>query len=120
LDSKSVKTVEVFEELEEIPTYDGAIVYRCNEASQFNMLTNRTEALKQDEVYLKGSAQFAIVAKITDGDEVEYMVDGIRYKRRFKLDSSLKGTIALHPNYDMELSSTLGSSYRFSHLALEQ
>ncbi len=120
LTSKTVKMVEAFEELDEIPTYDGAIIYRCNEAGQFNMLTNSIEALRQDEVYLKGSAQFATVAKITDGDEIEYMVDGIRYKRRFKLDSSLKGTIALHPNYDMGLGSTLVSSYRFSHLALEQ
>ena len=120
LASKPVKNIEAFEEIEEIPTYDGAIIYRCNEDNQFNMLTNRTKALKHDEVYLKGSAQFATVAKVTDGDEIVYMVDGIRYKRRFKLDSSLKGTIALHPNYDMGLGSTLVSSYRFSHLALEQ
>jgi NADH-quinone oxidoreductase subunit G len=118
--SKPIKTIEIFEETEEIPAYDGAIIYRCNLSGQFGMLSNRTKALKQDEIYLKGSVQFAIVAKISDGDEVEYIVDGIKYKRIFKLDSSLKGTIALHQNYDMGLSSTLVSSYRFSHLTLEQ
>jgi len=120
LTSKPVKSVEVFEEINEIPAYDGAIIYRCNLNGQCSILTNRSKALQQDEICLKGSAQFAIVSKITDGDEVEYIVDGIRYKRIFKLDSSLKGTIALHQNYDMGLSSTLVSSYRFSHLTLEQ
>ncbi|MDD5406477.1 MAG: 2Fe-2S iron-sulfur cluster-binding protein [Sulfurovaceae bacterium] len=120
LSTKSIKNIDTFEEIDEIPTYDGAIIYRCNEANQFNMLTNRTKAFDQNEVCLKGSAQFANAAKVKDGDEISYVVDGIRYKRKFKLDSSLKGTIALHPNYDIRLSSALVSSYRFSHLTLEQ
>jgi NADH-quinone oxidoreductase subunit G len=38
----------------------------------------------------------------------------------FKIDTSMKGTIALNPTYDMGLSTPLVSSYRFSRLEIMQ
>jgi NADH-quinone oxidoreductase subunit G len=49
---------------------------------------------------LRGSAQFAMAAKISDGDEVEITLSSRTVKRVFKLDKELKGTIALNPIFD--------------------
>jgi len=43
-------------------------------------------------------------------------IDGVLFNRVFKIDTSLKGTIAINPTYDLGLSSALLSSYRFRRL----
>jgi len=50
---------------------------------------------------LRGSAQFAAAAKISDGDEVEISFASRTIKRVFKQDDELKGTIALNPTFDI-------------------
>ncbi|SFV58867.1 NADH-ubiquinone oxidoreductase chain G [hydrothermal vent metagenome] len=108
-----------FEEVAEFDIFDGAVVYRCNQKEQFSAFTNLCKALK-GEALLVGSPQFAAVAKLSDGDSVSYMIDGMMFKRVFKIDTSMKGTIALNPTYDMGLSSPLVSSYRFSKVEIMQ
>lgn len=120
LTSKSIKTVESFDDIEELPTFDGAVVYSCNENTNINVFTNVTKAFKSNEVYLKGSSQFANMVKLKDGDEIIFNSNGIKYKRVFKIDENMKGTIAINPVYDMGLNASSNSSYRFSHLDREQ
>lgn len=116
LDAKSVKTNENFDEIEELPTFDGAIVYHCNEHTNMSAFTNITNAFESSEIYLKGSPQFANIVKIQDGDEIIFNTNGIKYQRVFKIDEGMKGTIALNPTFDMDLTKSINSSYRFSHL----
>lgn len=107
------------EEVEELKGFDGVVLYNCNHVDQFSPYTAVSKALNKDR-YLLGSQQFATAAKVTDGDTVCYTLNGIKVERVFKIDTSLKGTIALNPTFDMGLSSALLSSYRFSQVDLER
>ena len=87
------------DEVDELPEFNGTIIYHSNPVLQFNAYTNKTKQLEKDDS-LRGSAQFAAAARISDGDEVEISFASRKIKRIFKLDSELKGTIALNPTFD--------------------
>jgi NADH-quinone oxidoreductase subunit G len=120
LTSKSVKVVENFDEIEDLPTYDGAIIYHCNENTNISVFSNVTTAFKSNEFYLRGSPQFANIVKIKDGDDIKFNINGIKYQRVFKIDEGMKGTIAINPIFDMDLNKNQNISYRFNHLHREQ
>ncbi len=88
------------EEVEELPEFNGTVIYHCNPVLQFNQFTNKTKQLEKDNT-LRGSAQFAAAARISDGDEVEIHFASRTIKRIFKQDDELKGTIALNPSFDI-------------------
>jgi len=69
---------------------------------------------------LTGSKQFALATKLQDGDQITYEVGGMKFQRVFKIDTHMKGVIALNPVFDIKLSADLISSYRFSRLAFEK
>lgn len=119
LEPMNVKTNEEWQEIAEFEAFDGAVVYCCNQAEQFSPFTAKCDLLKNEAVLL-GSQQFAMVAKLQEGDCLAFTIDGIRFVRVFKIDTSMKGTIALNPTFDMGLSSALLSSYRFSRLEFER
>jgi len=106
-----------FEEVAELDGFDGAVVYICNPKEQFSAFTNICEPLTQ-EAHLVGSSQFATATKLGEGESVTFDIDGVTFKRVFKIDTSMKGTIALNPTYDMGLSAPLVSSYRFSRVKI--
>jgi len=110
---------ETFEEVAELDGFDGAVVYTCNPKEQFSAFTYLCEPLKE-EAFLVGSQQFATATKLSDGELVSFVVDGVTFKRVFKIDTSMKGTIALNPTYDMGLSTPLVSSYRFSRVEIQK
>jgi NADH-quinone oxidoreductase subunit G len=97
------------EEIADLPEYNGTVIYQANPVLQFNSFTNNAKQLERDRT-LRGSAQFAAAAKISDGDEVEIHFGDVTQKRVFKLDDELKGTIALNPTFD---SGYNYSNYRF-------
>ena len=97
------------EEVAELPEFNGTVIYHCNPVLQFNQFTNKTKQLEKDAT-LRGSAQFAAAARISDGDEVEIHFASKTIKRLFKQDDELKGTIALNPSFDMRADF---SQYRF-------
>jgi NADH-quinone oxidoreductase subunit G len=119
LNEIEVETDLSFEEIAELDGFDGAVVYMCNPKEQFSAFTNLCVPLKK-EPFLLGSSQFAMATKLQDGDYVSFTIDGLTYKRVFKIDTSMKGTIALNPTYDMGLSTPLVSSYRFSRVEIMQ
>ncbi len=108
----------MLEEIAPLPTYDGLVLYRANAINQFSPFTHKAKELQSQE-FLRGSSQFALVAKISDGDEVKFELDGVKYTRVFKIDTSMKGTVAINPTNDKGLSSTLVSSYRYAKLILD-
>ena len=103
------------EEPLEFDGIDGAVIYNCNPQEHFSPFTAKSKILER-EVNLLGSEQFAIASKLKDGNRVKFVIDNIKFDRVFKIDTSLKGTIALNPTYDMGLSTALLSSYRFNRL----
>jgi NADH-quinone oxidoreductase subunit G len=119
LDDVAVNTALVIEDVAEMSAFDGTVVYNCNPQEHFSALTAKSNNLTKD-AFLLGSQQFATAAKLTDGDTICYTINSVKFERVFKIDTSLKGTIALNPTFDMGLSTALLSSYRFSKVDLER
>ncbi|MDQ1263387.1 MAG: NADH-quinone oxidoreductase subunit [Campylobacterota bacterium] len=116
LEDVACKSDGELEELDDMPEFNGTVIYHANPVLQFNAYTNKTTQLPKDD-YLRGSAQFAIAAKISDGDLVRVSFGQTTIKRVFKQDADLKGTIALNPVYDLDLDS---SRYRFEKSKIER
>jgi len=119
LKTQNVSLEREIEEVAEIDGFDGAVIYNCNPTNQFSAFTAKSKLLK-DEALLLGSQQFATATKLKDGENIRYILDGVIFDRVFKIDTSMKGTIALNPTFDMGLSGALLSSYRFSRLDFER
>ncbi len=107
------------DDIAEFEEFNGPIVYRCDPQEHFSPFTAISKELAK-KAHLYGSEQFAVAAKLQDGDHVRYEVDGVVFERVFKIDTSMKGTIALNPVYDMGLSWALLSSYRFSKVKFDK
>jgi NADH-quinone oxidoreductase subunit G len=114
LETQDVATSDAVEEIAEIDAYNGTVVYRCNPVLQFNQFTAKSKLLKEASV-LFGSQQFATAAKVSDSDTVEIdMGDGKSIKKVFKIDTSLKGTVALLDSFDESVSAKkVPYGYRF-------
>ena len=97
------------ESVDDLPEFNGTVIYHSNPVLQFNAHTNRAKQLEKESA-LRGSAQFAAAAKIEDGDKIEITFSNKTITREFKLDSDLKGTIALNPTFDTGLDA---GSYKF-------
>ncbi len=109
LDEVSCEMGSKVEPIDDLPEFNGTVIYNCNPVLQFNEFTNKTQQLEKD-ITLRGSAQFGAAARISDGDEVEISLKNRVIKRKFKQDNELKGTIALNPIFDIGKDA---SSYRF-------
>ncbi len=101
------------ESVDELPEFNGAVIYHVNPVLQFNAFSAKSEQLERDN-NLHGSASFAAAARLRDGDEVAFEFAGETVRRIFKLDDTLKGTVALHPTFDLGLN--VSSDYRFEHV----
>ena len=119
LDEIEVAVDETIEEPAQIDGFDGIVVYNCNPQEHFSAFTAKSKNLEQN-AYLLGSQQFATAAKLADGDKISYTIGNLEFERVFKIDTSLKGTIALNPTFDMGLSSALISSYRFNQVEIKR
>ncbi len=120
LSTSSVKESGELAPLAELESFDGVVVYSCNPNSQKNVFTNICKYLKTDAV-LAGSAQFAVAAKVKDGDVLSIMIEGQTVERTFNLSDELKGTIALMPIFDLGFEGqALLSTYRFNKVKLTQ
>ncbi len=109
LDEVDCKMDGKLENIEDLAEFNGTVIYHSNPVLQFNAYTNKTSQLERD-TSLRGSAQFAQVAKISDGETIEISFGSTTIQRTFKLDEDLKGTIALNPTFDIAVDS---SKYRF-------
>jgi len=89
------------EDIAALPEFNGTVVYRCNSNKELECNDS-----------LRGSSQFALAARINDGDKVEIQYKDSTETRTFVLDKTLKGTIALSPTFDREIEAVNGN-YRF-------
>ncbi len=88
-------------EPEDLPSYDGVVIYSVASSSDGELL---------------GSSQFAMAAKVSDGDVVTFTINSNEFSKPFKLDSSLKGTVAINSSDDLEIL----SSYRFKRIKINK
>jgi len=106
-------TAFVLDEIDDLPVYDGALIYTY----PLEKPGANEEKIAHE---LKGSKQFALATKLQDGDLISYEISGDTFRRMFKIDTHMKGVIALNPICHKNLSAHLVSSYRFSRLAFEK
>jgi len=116
LENRDLEASGELEEIADLPEFNGTVVYRCNPVNQFNGYTARSKQLEKDTT-LRGSAQFAAAAKIGDGDKIQIEFKSETQERIFKLDTSLKGTVALVPVYDGAFGA-LSEQYRFEKVKI--
>ena len=110
----------ILEEISVINTYNGTVIYRCEPLHQFNSNTAKSLQLQSNDS-LRGSTSFATAAKIKDGDIVNVIYNNSITTKKFKIDTTIKGTIALYPTYDNGLSSDLiPSGYRFKQVQIQK
>ena len=104
------------EEVAELPEFNGVVVYHANPVLQFNAYTAKTTELPKEN-YLRGSKQFAIAAKVKDGESVVLDFGDMKIERIFKLDENLKGTVAINPTFDTQIKP---NRYRFEKTKIER
>ena len=102
----------LIETVDELPEFNGTVIYHCNPVNQFNANTGKATQLEKDTA-LYGSQQFATAAKISDGDVVMIEAGRRSIQRTFRVDAALKGTVALSPTFDLPLAEALSGEYRF-------
>ncbi len=119
LQEVEVEVDESIEKFSKVESIGEVVVYNCNPQEHFSPLTAQSKNLTT-EVSLLGSDSFAKKVGVADGETVCYTIDGIEFRRVFKIDTSLNGTIALNPLFDMGLSTALISSYRFSQVEIKK
>ena len=108
------------EEVEDIETFNGTVIYRCEPLHQFNKNTGKS-LLLQTNKQLRGSASFATAAKIKDGDEVNISYNNQIIKKVFKIDKNIKGTVALYPTFDNDFHNDLVEvGYRFKKVQIQK
>ena len=120
LDSKSTEQNISLDELTDINTYNGTVVYRCEPLHQFNKNTSKS-LLLQTNKSLRGSSSFATAAKIKDGDTIDITYGGSTKRKTFKIDPTIKGTIALYPTFDDGITvDFIADGYRFKQVQIKK
>jgi NADH-quinone oxidoreductase subunit G len=117
LDSQKVSVARNFDDVAELETYDGAVIYHANSPEQFNAYTNKSPLLEKD-TYLVGSQAFANASKLKDGESVSFKVGKVVCERTFKVDETMKGTIAINPIFDIGVGLFELEDYRFERLSI--
>ena len=98
-------TDENLEEVEELHSYNGTVIYRVYEEDDISSLI--------------GSESFAKIAKISDQDRIFINYGGEKFEKIFKIDRNLFGTIALSPvTYDD--TTKLSQGYRYKQVKIEK
>jgi len=92
------------EDVSDINTYNGTVVY----------------TVESTDNILRGSTSFAMAAKIKDGDTVNITYNSETFKKKFVIDSSIRGTIALYPIVDSASEKTILSGYRFKQVKIQR
>ena len=116
LENTKVKVDYKLDDIDELPEFNGTVVYHSNPVLQFNSYTAKAKELPKDN-FLFGSSQFAIAAKIKDGDKIKIGLKGKSIERIFKVDDKLKGTIAINPTFDIDLET---NRYRLEKSKIER
>jgi len=112
---KDIDENMILDEIEDIDTYNGLIIYNCD-LSNYKYTTE--SLLTKNSDFLVGGSSFATVTKIKDNDMVKIMYNNQTYKKIFKVDKFIKGTVALYgtDNQDDDIS----KGYRFKQVKIER
>jgi NADH-quinone oxidoreductase subunit G len=109
------------EEIEEIDSFDGVVVYRCEPVLQFSKFTNVCKQLKT-EGGLFVSKDFAQKEGFEEGDAVEIVGEKGSLKSVVKIDDKITGNIPYLPTFDKDLDSEVifEDGYRYVKVKIQR
>jgi NADH-quinone oxidoreductase subunit G len=114
------KTDLSLDSIESVSDNENIIIYRCEPLHQFNDATAKSLLLQSDE-HLRGSEEFAKLADINAGDKVSIELNGTKRERKFKIDSNIKGSIALYPTFNNGLEEdNVAIDYRYKVVKIQK
>ncbi len=121
LESKRVKKArEKVKEIEELPEFNGTIVYRCEPVLQFSPFTAKTHQLKEMGG-LYASETFLNEFELKVGDKVKIQKENYTITLEVKLDDKI-GSGAYIPTFDknIDTNAIFGKGYRFTEVNLQK
>jgi len=104
-------------EIEVYDPLDGTVVYLCDLAKDDFF---RQRKVCSEPVSLYASPQFAKVAKVNDGEMIYFDIDGKNYQRMLRIDTEMKGMIAISSVCDIDLSISSVSLSRFRCISIRK
>jgi len=122
LENKSRRTkLRIPEELEEIESFDGIVVYRCEPVLQFSKFTNKAKQLKRDGA-LFASKDFMDKYNLNENDIVEISNENISITTKVQLDNKITGDIPYLPTFDekLDVSGIFKNGYRYAKVNLKK
>ena len=121
IENISIEPSNEVEEIEEIESFDGIVVYRCEPVLQFSAFTAKTTQLKTHGG-LFVSAEFLQEHNLNDGDAVDVEInEHKRVRTMIKLDNKIKGQIAYLPAFDkmIDTQKIFGKGYRYAKVLVK-
>ena len=113
LEAKDVATTDAVEEIAEIDTFNGTVVYRCNPVLQFNQFTAKTSQLKE-EAKLVATEAFVAANGLEGCERVSVSVGGKEMTLPLAVDNKFVGDVAFVPAFDNEKQIFGAEAYRFA------
>ena len=122
LENKIRRTkLRIPDEIDEIESFDGAVVYRCEPVLQFSPFTNKCKQIKSDGgLYI--SNEFMEKYELNEGDKVIISKEGVTLTAKVILDNKITGNIPYLPTFDKELDvfGIFNEGYRYAKVKIEK
>ncbi len=122
LENKTRKTkLKIPEDIEEIESFDGVVVYRCEPVDQFNHFTNKCKQLKSSGG-LYASQEFLEKFNLNEGDDVKITNKQTSLTTKVILDNKIVGDTPYLPTFDRELDSLriFDKGYRYAKVKIKK
>ena len=121
LDTKTIPVKSVFiNPIENLPEFNGTVIYRCEPVLQFSPFTNKAHQIKS-EGKLYCSETFLQENSLEEGDKVEIQKENISITLEVVLDDKIEN-FAFVPTFDkkIEAQRLFADSYRFIEVSLKK
>ncbi|WP_281951987.1 NADH-quinone oxidoreductase subunit G [Nitrosophilus kaiyonis] len=121
LETKKVnKSREKIEEIEELPEFNGTVVYRCEPVLQFSPFTAKAHQLNENGG-LYASETFLNEFELKEGDKVKIQKENNTITLEVKLDDKI-GSGAYISTFDKNIESEkiFGNGYRFTQVNIKK
>jgi NADH-quinone oxidoreductase subunit G len=122
LENRTRRTkLRIPEDIDEIESFDGVVVYRCEPVLQFSRFTNKTKQLKSEGA-LFVSEEFMESQGLNENDEVEISNEYASLITKVKFDDKITGTIPYLPTFDekLDVSGIFKGGYRYAKVNLKK
>ncbi|WP_200763329.1 NADH-quinone oxidoreductase subunit G [Nitrosophilus alvini] len=121
IEPKLTEAETKIEEIEELPEFNGTIIYRCEPVLQFSPFTNKAHQLSE-QGGLYASRAFLEEHGLEPGDKVEVAGKECEVTVMVKLDDKIDGNIAYLSTFDknIDVEKLFAAGYRFAEANIKK